>query len=126
VASPLVPGDEIISPAELVRLKGNYFENQPGEPYITAALTGTITNAEIIAQGITITTKGTVTADPNGGDLTLNAAAQDYAWPDVAQRGTSGEVIGQHVLILRKLDIIPEGAYIMVINWMGYDTAAGP
>ncbi len=128
LTAPLATGTETIASGQSVVLEGNDFDNGVGAslvPYITVAMTGTVTNAEIKLTSIALSKTGTVTHAAAPADITLSGTAQNYAVPDVAQSSTYGELTGSHNLVINKLGPnVPAGSYSLTITYTGKDGGA--
>ena len=129
LSSPTESGDETVAtPASggTVTLVGNKFTNTAIQPYLTVSMSGTVTNAQMIINGISVTTQGTVQAQPaTAGDIVLSALPQNYAMPVVGNppTGTTGTISGSHSVIIRKaVGGVPANIYSLSFLWTGYDS----
>ncbi len=123
LTSPLTVGSETIASSQQIIVEGDNFNNTTTQPYVTVSMTGVVTNADLKVTSISITTTGTVTANPTTPDITLSATAQGYAAPNVNQSAATGTITGTHNLIIEKLNKIPAGSYSLTLNWTASDGA---
>ena len=128
LTAPLDAGDETAAPAatQTVTLSGNGFTNSDIQPFITVSMSGTVTNARMVLNGISLGATGTVTVGAPPAEMILGAVPQNYAMPNGAQPNTYGRITGSHNVIVRKgaggVPANPVG-YVLTLTWTGYDAA---
>lgn len=121
----LAKGEELFIVNQTVVVQGNDFDNFVTEfdlvPYITVSLTNSITNAIVKFTDISISTTGTVTANRSSPEIILAEVKQNYAIPDLAQKSTSGAIIGKHNVKIKAIENIPPGLYSLTFSWQADD-----